>query len=221
MTSLSFAMMGAGILSGMLYNRAGPRLLCIAAGAFLTAGYFLMTRLHINTPAGYVVASLVLIGFGLGLMITPVSNMIMNSVTKTKQGMISSLTSLERFVPLTLGIAAFNLIFIQGVLAIASGHSVLTTSPADIKMQVLAPASTLRSFFRSCSGSSSSSWLLLSVKRYIRIIAPGPTILNRRLGCSEKSRQRENNNNKIFFGCNPVGCCYGDSNPSRERERLA
>ena len=97
-----------------------------------------MTRLHINTPAGYVVASLVLIGFGLGLMITPVSNMIMNSVTKTKQGMISSLTSLERFVPLTLGIAAFNLIFIQGVLAIASGHSVLTTSPADIKMQVLA-----------------------------------------------------------------------------------
>ena len=49
MTSLSFAMMGAGILSGMLYNRAGPRLLCIAAGAFLTAGYFLMTRLHTDT----------------------------------------------------------------------------------------------------------------------------------------------------------------------------
>ena len=138
MTSLSFAMMGAGILSGMLYNRAGPRLLCIAAGAFLTAGYFLMTRLHTDTPAGYVVLSLVLIGFGLGLMITPASNLIMNSVARTKQGMISSLTSLERFAPLTLGIAAFNLIFIQGVLAIAAGHNVLMTSPADIKVQVLA-----------------------------------------------------------------------------------
>ncbi|MGD0080965.1 MAG: MFS transporter [Methanoregula sp.] len=138
MTSLSFAMMGAGILAGMLYNRAGPRVLCIAAGAFLTAGYFLMTRLHTGTPAGYVVVSLVLIGFGLGLMITPASNLIMNSVARTKQGMISSLTSLERFAPLTLGIAAFNLIFIQGILAIAAGHNVLMTSPAEIKMQVLA-----------------------------------------------------------------------------------
>ena len=79
-----------------------------------------------------------LIGFGLGLMITPASNLIMNSVARTKQGMISSLTSLERFAPLTLGIAAFNLIFIQGVLAIAAGHNVLMTSPADIKVQVLA-----------------------------------------------------------------------------------
>jgi EmrB/QacA subfamily drug resistance transporter len=138
MTSLSFAMMGAGILSGMLYNRAGPRLLCIAAGAFLTAGYFLMTRLHTSTPAGFVVVSLVLIGFGLGLTITPASNLIMNSVARTKQGMISSLTSLERFAPLTLGIAAFNMIFIQGVLAIAAGHNVLMTSPAEIRMQVLA-----------------------------------------------------------------------------------
>ena len=31
LTSLSFAMMGAGILAGILFNRAG-QLLCIAAG---------------------------------------------------------------------------------------------------------------------------------------------------------------------------------------------
>jgi MFS family permease len=137
MTSLSFAMMGAGILSGMLFNRTGPRPLCIAAGASLAAGYFLMTRLHTDTSAGYVVASLALIGFGLGLMITPASNMIMNSVARTKQGMISSLTSLERFAPLTLGIATFNLIFIQGVLTIATNHDVTKSSPAEIQMHVL------------------------------------------------------------------------------------
>ena len=147
MTSLSFAMMGAGILSGMLFNRVGPRLLCIAAGIPLTFGYFLMTRLHTDTPAGYVVLSLALIGFGLGLMITPFSNMIMNSVAKTKQGMISSLTTLERFVPLTLGIAAFNLIFIQGVLSIATSHAVTETSPVDIKLQVLSAGFDLAFFF--------------------------------------------------------------------------
>ena len=129
LTSLSFAMMGAGILAGMLINRTGPRLLCIAAALPLTAGYFLMTRLHTDTHAGYVVISLVLIGFGLGLMITPLSNMIMNSVARTKQGMISSLTSLERFAPLTLGIATFNLIFLQGVLTIAKNHDVTRKFP--------------------------------------------------------------------------------------------
>ncbi len=137
LTSLSFAMMGAGILAGSLINRTGPRLLCIAAALPLAAGYFLMTRLHPDTNAGYVVASLVLIGFGLGLMITPLSNMIMNSVARTKQGMISSLTSLERFAPLTLGIATFNLIFLQGVLTIAKNHDVTKSSPAEMQVQVL------------------------------------------------------------------------------------
>ncbi|MFA5267738.1 MAG: MFS transporter [Methanoregula sp.] len=137
LTSLSFAMMGAGILAGMLLNRTGPRLLCIAAAVPLTAGYFLMTRLQTDTHAGYIIISLVLIGFGLGLMITPLSNMIMNSVARTKQGMISSLTSLERFAPLTLGIAVFNLIFLQGALAIAKNNNVTRDSPAAIQVHVL------------------------------------------------------------------------------------
>lgn len=137
MTSLSFAMMCAGVLSGMLYNRLGPRVLCISAAIPLAVGYFMMTRLHTDTSAGFVVASLVLIGFGLGLMITPVSNMIMNSVAKTRQGMISSLTSLERFVPLTIGIAVFNLIFIQGTTAIAASHDVTHSAPINIQLKVL------------------------------------------------------------------------------------
>ena len=138
MTSLSFAMMGAGILSGYLFNRTGPRALCIVSGIMLTAGYFLMTRLHTDTPPGYIVFCLALIGFGLGLVITPASNMVMNSVSRTKQGMVSSLTSLERFAPLTLGIAFFNLAFIQGVLMIAANSAVTKKSPADLQVHVLA-----------------------------------------------------------------------------------
>jgi len=137
MTSLSFAMMGAGIAAGMAINRTGPKALCIAAGVSLSAGYFMMTRLHSDTHAAYVVASLVLIGIGLGLLITPASNMVMNSVARAKQGMVSSLTSLERFAPLTLGIAFFNLVFIQGILMIAANHGVTMTAPAEIKAQVL------------------------------------------------------------------------------------
>jgi EmrB/QacA subfamily drug resistance transporter len=136
LTSLSFAMMGAGILAGILFNRVGPRLLCIAAGVLLTGGYFFIMQLHSDTPVLYVVLCLVLIGLGLGLVITPASNMVMNSVSKAKQGMISSLTSLERFVPLTLGIALFNMIFLLGILTIAANHNVTLLSPVDLQIKV-------------------------------------------------------------------------------------
>jgi EmrB/QacA subfamily drug resistance transporter len=152
MTSLSFAMMGAGVLSGMLYNRLGPRILCIASGISLTTGYFLMTRLHMDTHAGYIVVALALIGFGLGLMITPASNMVMNSVARTKQGMVSSLTGLERFAPLTLGIAVFNLIFLQGVLTIAANHDVTKLSPVNLQMQVLSAGFDLAFFISFLTG---------------------------------------------------------------------
>jgi EmrB/QacA subfamily drug resistance transporter len=136
LTALSFAMMGAGILAGMLFNRAGPKKLCIAAGFFLVAGYFLVMQLRPDTSVLYVVVSLALIGLGLGLIITPASNMVMNSVAKAKQGMVSSLTSLERFVPLTLGIAMFNLIFLWGILTIATNHNVTMESPIDLQIKV-------------------------------------------------------------------------------------
>lgn len=137
MSSLSFAMMIAGLLAGMLFNRVGPKRLSIAAGIPLVIGYFMMTRLHTDTSALYLVTSLALIGFGLGMMVTPVTNMIMMTVAKSRQGMISSLTSLERTAPLSLGIAIFDLIFIQGILSIAASHEVTRSAPKDIQLQVL------------------------------------------------------------------------------------
>ena len=138
LTSLSFAMMVAGIAAGILFNRAGPRILTIGAGLLLALGYFMMTRLHTDTTTLYITASLILIGLGLGLMVTPVSNVIMNSVSRKYQGMVSSLTSLERFAPLTLGIAFFNQIFIQGVLTIAEYRGISEEAPAAMRLEVLA-----------------------------------------------------------------------------------
>jgi len=137
MTSLSFAMMIAGLIAGAAFNRLGPRLLCILAGFPLIAGYYLMTGLHASTSTLYVTGSLALIGFGLGLIVTPATTMIMMAVPKAKAGMISSLTTLERTAPLSIGIATFNLIFIEGILTIAANHDVTMQSPVNIRIQVL------------------------------------------------------------------------------------
>ena len=138
LTSLSFAMMISGLLSGMLYNRLGGRRLTIIAALILISGYYMILHLKVNTSVWFVVVCLILIGFGLGFMITPVSNQIMTSVAKKYQGMVSSLTSLERFAPLTLGIAIFNIVFMQGMIFIAARHDVTQNAPVMIQQKVLA-----------------------------------------------------------------------------------
>jgi len=137
MTSLSFAMMVAGLIAGAAFNRVGPRRLCILSCIPLILGYFMMTKLFVHTSTGFVVLALALIGFGLGLIVTPVTTLIMMSVPKAKAGMISSLTSLERTAPLSIGIAIFNLILILGVVGIANRYAVTYNSPSSIKMEVL------------------------------------------------------------------------------------
>ena len=49
MTSLSFAMMIAGLIAGVAFNRLGPRRLCILSCVPLILGYFMMTKLFVHT----------------------------------------------------------------------------------------------------------------------------------------------------------------------------
>ena len=51
--------------------------------------------------------------------------------------MVSSLTSLERFAPMTIGIAIFNLVFIQGINAIATHNGITEAAPAYIRNDLL------------------------------------------------------------------------------------
>jgi len=60
--------------------------------------------------------------------------------------MISSLTSLERFAPLTIGIAVYNLIFVEGVIRIAASQDIAQTAPAAMKVQVLSAGFDLAFF---------------------------------------------------------------------------
>lgn len=137
LTALSVAMMVAGIVAGMLFNRLGGRILSIIAASVLTGGYFFITHLRVDTPTVFITVCLLCIGSGLGLIISPVFNMIMTSAPKKYQGMVSSLTSLERFASMTIGIALYNVIFVQGMKAIATHYDVTQNAPKLIQLKVL------------------------------------------------------------------------------------
>lgn len=137
LTSLSFAMMLSGLIGGVLFNRVGGRRICILGAAILVIGYYMTLHLRISSGLSFVTCCLILIGLGLGFMISPVSNLIMNSVGKKYQGMTSSLTSLERFAPMTLGIAFFNAIFTNAMVLIETRYNITETATVLIQKKVL------------------------------------------------------------------------------------
>lgn len=137
LSSLSVAGGIAGILAGMLYNRTGGRLLCIFAGISIAAGFLMLTLVRADTSTGFVIACLLLFGFGMGLMLTPVSNMIMNSVARKYQGMVSGLIIVERFAPMSMGIALFNLVFIQGAITVATHNEITQMAPVNVRIETL------------------------------------------------------------------------------------
>jgi hypothetical protein len=63
--------------------------------------------------------------------------MAMTSVPKKYQGMVSGFICLERFAPITIGLAIFNMVFIEGMNALAPGSGVVNEALADIGTDVL------------------------------------------------------------------------------------
>jgi EmrB/QacA subfamily drug resistance transporter len=135
--SLSVAVMAGGLLSGHFFNRAGGRRINIASGILVATGYFLVTCIRPDSAIWFMVLCLALIGLGLGMMLTSVSTMAMTSVPKKYQGMVSGFICLERFAPITIGLAAFNMVFIQGMNAAAPGGGVVNEALANIGTDVL------------------------------------------------------------------------------------
>ncbi len=136
-TSLSIAVMAGGILGGMLYNRAGGRRINIASGILVAGGYIFLIGIQPDSPVWFMVLCLVLTGAGFGMLLTSASTMTMTAVAKKYQGMVSGFICLERFAPITIGIALFNIAFIGGMNAVASDSGVATEAFVNIKTGVL------------------------------------------------------------------------------------
>jgi EmrB/QacA subfamily drug resistance transporter len=136
-TSLSIAVMAGGILGGSLYNKTGGRKVNIASAVLVLAGYLLLLGIRPDSPPWFMVLCMFLIGLGFGMLLTSASTMTMTSVSKKYQGMVSGFICLERFAPLTIGIALFTIAFVSGMNAAAPGSGVATEALTDIRTGVL------------------------------------------------------------------------------------
>src|SRR5213079_2194234 len=61
-----------------------------------------------DTSYGFLAGAFVLMGFGMGLVMSPMSTVAMNSVERTKAGVASGILSMSRMVGGSFGVAAMG-----------------------------------------------------------------------------------------------------------------
>jgi len=110
-----------GPLAGRLTDRVGPRPLMTAGLLVVAAALLIQSRLTVHSGYGLLLPGFVLMGIGMGLVMSPMSTAAMNAVDRTKAGVASGTLSMSRMVGGTFGVA------IMGALVTTLGRAKIDT----------------------------------------------------------------------------------------------
>ncbi len=125
----------AGPVAGRLSDRIGPRLLITVGLALTAASLFWQGHLAVDTPYVHLFGAFMLMGAGIGLVMSPMSAAAMNAVEASRAGVASGTLSMSRMVGGTFGVAA------MGALIAALGRSrldeLLPTAPQGVRDRIV------------------------------------------------------------------------------------
>ena len=113
-------------LSGRLVGRAGPRIPLLIAGAGLVLGCVMLTRLHRETPLGWLIASYAVFGLGFGFVNAPITNAAVSGMPRAQAGVAAAIATTSRQVGQTLGVAIVGAVVASSVAG--SAHTSLSTA---------------------------------------------------------------------------------------------
>jgi EmrB/QacA subfamily drug resistance transporter len=104
----TLVVMVTGPIAGRLADRLGARPLMVGGLLITSVALFLQSRIHVGSGYETLWPGFVLMGLGLGLIMSPMSMAAMNSVDRSKAGVASGTLSMFRMVGGTFGVAALG-----------------------------------------------------------------------------------------------------------------
>ena len=111
-----------GPIAGRLSDRIGSRPLITLGLLTVSTALFIQSGITTHSGYGLLLPGFVLMGIGMGLVMSPMSTAAMNAVDRTKAGVASGTLSMSRMVGGTFGVA------VMGALVAAIGRSNLDSS---------------------------------------------------------------------------------------------
>jgi EmrB/QacA subfamily drug resistance transporter len=115
----TFVIIVMGPLAGRLTDRVGPRPLMALGLAIVGGALLFQSQLTIHTGYGLLLPGFVLMGLGIGLVMSPMSTAAMNAIDRRKAGLASGTLSMSRMVGGTFGVA------VMGALLTAVGRATI------------------------------------------------------------------------------------------------
>ena len=119
----------AGPIAGRLSDKIGPRPLMMAGLLAVSASLFWQSFLEVETSYSFLVGAFVLMGAGMGLVMSPMSTAAMNSVSPDKAGVASGVLSMFRMVGGTFGVAVTGALI--ATIGTSKIESALPGAPAE------------------------------------------------------------------------------------------
>ncbi len=124
-------------LSGRLVGRVGGRPSLLIGALAVTASGVMLTSLSATTPEGYLIASYVVFGLGMGLINPPITDTAVAGMPPAQAGVAAAVASTCRQVGFTLGVAVLGALA-GGALSGALGPAFATaTHPAWVIVVVI------------------------------------------------------------------------------------
>jgi len=118
----TLVIMATAPVAGRLADRVGPRPLMTVGLTIVAISMFIESRLTVHSGYGLLLPGFILMGLGMGLVMSPMSTAAMNAVDRTKAGAASGVLSMSRMVGSTFGVA------VMGALVTTIGRSKLNSS---------------------------------------------------------------------------------------------